>query len=257
MRTRRRGLGLALGVIVLVSGCAPVRRPPPTSRTPTIADRIAQYGPVARSRLVPFFVAAGVPYPPARVVLLGLKQERELQVFAAAPGGDLRYIRSYAIRGASGVLGPKLREGDRQVPEGVYRIWYLNPNSVAHLSLALGYPNASDVARAAEDGRDTASLGGSIMIHGGSGSTGCLAIGDEPAEDLFVLAADVGQEHVIAVVSPVDFRRSVLPADSRAASPWVDDLYDRLRVWLDGLPLPPRPHAGCHTRTRQTGWQRK
>ena len=55
------------------------------------------------------------------------------------------------VLGASGGLGPKLREGDRQVPEGVYSIVYLNPNSVAHLSLALGYPNAFDRAHA--DGR--------------------------------------------------------------------------------------------------------
>ena len=60
------------------------------------------------------------------------------------PGQAFAFIRSFAILGASGEIGPKLPEGDRQVPEGVYRIVYLNPNSIAHLSLALSYPNPFD-----------------------------------------------------------------------------------------------------------------
>src|SRR5262249_3522532 len=154
---------------------------PPPRPTITIADRVAEYGPSARARLVPYFAAAGVPYPPARFLLLGLKEERELQLYAAGPGQAFAFIRSFAVLGASGGLGPKLREGDRQVPEGVYRIVYLNPNSVAHLSLALDYPNPFDRMHADEEGRESATLGGDIMIHGGSDSIGCLAVGDEAA----------------------------------------------------------------------------
>jgi hypothetical protein len=240
-RATARGIVVALGAIVAVVGCAPVRRQPPAPREPTIADRVAQYGPAARARLRPFFTAAGVPYPPARFVLLGLKQERELQVFAAGPDQELAFIRSFAIHGASGVLGPKLRQGDRQVPEGIYSIVYLNPNSISHLSLALSYPNDFDLARAEEDGRDSDTLGGDIMIHGGSGSIGCLAIGDEAAEELFVLAADAGWEHAVVVVSPVDFRRSALPADYRPPTSWVNQLYAWLRAELDRLPRAPTP----------------
>lgn len=206
---------------------------------PTIADRVAQYGPGARARLGPFFAAAGVPYPPERFVLVGFKRERELHLLASTPGRPPTFIRSYAIQGASGVLGPKLREGDRQVPEGVYAIEYLNPNSVAHLSLGLSYPSDYDRARAAEDGRDADTLGGAIMIHGGSSSIGCLAIGDEAAEELFVLAADAGWEDAVVVVSPVDFRRSLLPADYRASTDWVDGLYLWVRAELERLPLAP------------------
>ena len=116
---------LVLGLIVGVAGCArPVRRrpqPPPSSGLPTIADRVAQYGPGVRARLALYFRAARVPYPPTRFVLLGLKQERELQLFAAGPDQQLAFVRTYPIYGASGVLGPKLREGDRQVPEGSAR----------------------------------------------------------------------------------------------------------------------------------------
>jgi L,D-transpeptidase-like protein len=197
-------------------------------------ERVAEYGPDARARLAPFFAAAGVPYPPSRFVLVGFKLERELHLLASGSDGRLAFIRSYPILGASGTLGPKLLEGDRQVPEGIYTIVYLNPRSIAHLSLALGYPNDWDRARAAEDGRDA--LGGDIMIHGGSSSTGCLAIGDEAAEDLFVLAADAGWDDAVVVLVPVDFRRRVLVVDHAAQPPWVDALYVRLRAALGEMP---------------------
>lgn len=239
---RARALALPLAVLLAAAGCGPARRPPlppPPSGKPTIADRVAQYGPAARARLQPYFAAAGVPYPPTRFLLLGLKQERELQLYAAGPAGEWRFIRSFPVFGASGTLGPKLREGDRQVPEGVYAIVYLNPNSVSHLSLALGYPNDFDRAHAAEDGREPAILGGDIMIHGGSGSIGCLAVGDQAAEDLFVLAAEAGWEHAVVVVSPVDFRRTELPADHVPPTPWAPRLYAWLRARLAALPPAP------------------
>lgn len=250
-----------IAAVGLAAACGGERRPvtPPSPPAPApvagrvleapIAERVAIYGPLARERLRPAFVAAGVPYPPARFLLLGLKQERELQLYAAGPGQGLRYVRSYAILGASGRLGPKLREGDLQVPEGVYGIVYLNPRSIAHLSLALSYPNDFDRARAADDGRDQATLGGDIMIHGGWKSVGCLAVGDAAAEDLFVLAADTGWESAVVVISPVDFRRGVLPADYRAPAPWVSQLYAQLRARMIALPPPPpwRPATSVAT----------
>jgi hypothetical protein len=233
----RRSLVFTVGILAAAVGCTPIGKPPAPG-DPAIAARVAQYGPSARARLGPFFTAAGVPYPPARFLLLGLKRERELQLYAAGPGQDLTFVRSFRILGASGELGPKLREGDRQVPEGVYRIVYLNPNSASHLSLAVSYPNAFDRIHAEEDGRDAAILGGDIMIHGGSGSIGCLAIGDRAAEDLFVLAADAGWEQAVIVISPVDFRRGVLPPDYAPPMPWVDRLYAWLRSALAALPTP-------------------
>jgi len=237
--TLRRLVALGtLSVIVAVAGCrAPLRhRPPPGDQA--IADRVAQYGPAARARLAPFFAAAGIAYPPQRFVLVGFKGEWELDLLASGSGRDLTFIRSYRIQGMSGTLGPKLREGDGQVPEGIYTIVYLNPNSIAHLSLALSYPNDYDRARAAEDGRDM--LGGDIMIHGGFMSSGCLAIGDQAAEDLFVLAADSSWRDAVVVVSPVDFRRHALPVSDRVQPPWVEDLYARLRDELAELPTGPR-----------------
>jgi murein L,D-transpeptidase YafK len=144
-------------------------------------------------------------------------------------------VREYPILGASGNLGPKLQEGDQQVPEGIYELDSLNPNSIFHVSLRVNYPNSYDKARAREDGRKQ--LGGDIMIHGGHASVGCLAMGDEAAEDLFVLAADTGVDHVRILITPTDFRVHELPERLQRGLPkWCKDLYAKLAAELKKLP---------------------
>lgn len=182
----------------------------------TVSDRVQEFGPQVRARLAPHFQRAGVLYPPQRVVLLGLKQEKRLEVYAADATGVLRFIRAYKVLAASGGSGPKLREGDMQVPECVYGIESFNPNSAFHVALRVDYPNEFDREQAARDGRTE--LGGDIMIHGSNGSVGCLAIGDEAAEDVFVLVAETGRSSVKVILSPVDFRvRSKTPAKGQPA----------------------------------------
>jgi len=143
------------------------------------------------------------------------------------------HLRDYPIRGMSGTLGPKLREGDRQVPEGLYRVESLNPNSRYHLALRVNYPNDHDRRRGREDGRTA--LGSDIMIHGNTCSIGCLAMGNEAAEDLFVLAAETGVENIAVILSPVDFRARDLPADTPLLPPWAGELYAAIRQELHAL----------------------
>lgn len=95
----------------------------------TVEDRQREYGPAARARWVPYFARAGVNYPPQALTLVGLKEERQLQIYAAGPEGRMRFVRAYPIQAASGGAGPKLREGGGQVPEGIYAIGSFNPNS--------------------------------------------------------------------------------------------------------------------------------
>ena len=79
----------------------------------------------------------------------------------------------------------KLREGDRQVPEGLYRLIGRNPNSNYHLSMKLDYPNSYDPRHAKREGRSNP--GSNIFIHGKSLSVGCLAMSGEAIEAFFVL----------------------------------------------------------------------
>ncbi|MBC7784129.1 MAG: L,D-transpeptidase family protein [Burkholderiales bacterium] len=216
MAITRRNFCLGVGVIAVSTialAIPPVRRlfHPLVVRFQgrrTVEDRLQEFS-TAHVRLKEKFDRAGVVYPPAHVVLLGLKDERRLEVYAGSARESLRLVADYPILAASGGAGPKLREGDRQVPEGIYALESLNPNSRFHAALRIAYPNDFDRKMAKQDGRSQ--LGGDIMIHGGAASVGCLAMGDPAAEDLFVLAADTGIENVTIIIAPVDLRQRALP----------------------------------------------
>ena len=204
----------------------------------TVEDRVAECGEVVRARLAPKFEAVGVSYPPRELVFIGIKDERLLDVYAAGADGVFRFVWSYPVLGASGVLGPKLREGDKQVPEGVYRVPELNPNSSFHLSIRLNYPNEFDLAKATAEGRKEP--GTDIMIHGDSRSAGCLAMGDPAAEDLFVLAALTGMENITVILTPVDFREGRSPELPATAPAWTGELCERIKGELARYPRRPR-----------------
>jgi hypothetical protein len=200
----------------------------------SIDERLAQFGEQARARLAPHFAAAEVAFPPPEVSLLAFKDIRMVEVYARATEGRWRLIRRYPILAASGVAGPKLREGDNQVPEGTYAVTLLNPNSRFHVSLRLGYPNEFDREMARSEGRTN--LGGDIMIHGRALSIGCLAMGDDAAEEFFTLAAAVGLEHVKVVISPTDFRTSAPTTAAGTLPAWTERLYRELASELAQYP---------------------
>ena len=235
----RRNFAIALGLFVLmaISACSlePVRDVASivwrkSHDGYSVSERLEQFAPAVASRVQAKFEAAGLTYPPYEVAYLSFKDSRTLEVYARMSSSESwRFIEEYTVFGASGSLGPKLAEGDKQVPEGLYRVEYLNPNSRFHLSLGLNYPNEFDKRMAQVDGRTQ--LGGDIMIHGSSLSIGCLAVGDRAAEDLFVIAALVSTERVRVLISPTDFRRPS-PIQLTEEPAWVHLLYLDLRTEL-------------------------
>ena len=201
----------------------------------TVADVVARYGPAAHKRLGPYFKRAGVAYPPKQIALLVFKRERRLSLWArSTPNGPWRFIRHYPVLAASGHAGPKLRQGDYQVPEGVYRIEHMNPNSSYHLSMKVSYPNDFDRRMAARDARTR--LGGDIFIHGDQVSIGCVAMGDPAIEELFTLVAETGHQRVKVIIAPNDLRAggAVIHED---APTWVGQLYRIVAAALVDFPL--------------------
>lgn len=203
----------------------------------TVEDVLDDFGDATSRKLKPYFAEANVAYPPREILLLALKEEKKLELWAKADDGGYRFIRDYDIQAASGKAGPKLRQGDKQVPEGVYRIVALNPNSHYHLSMKLNYPNAFDLRHANEEGRDNP--GSDIFIHGKAASIGCLAMGDETIEELFVLTAQTGKENVKVVIAPRDPRLSPLESSDLDGKPeWVSDLYAEIAREVSPLSAP-------------------
>jgi murein L,D-transpeptidase YafK len=112
------------------------------------------------------------------------KQEAELEVWKQTRSGRFALLKTYPICRWSGDLGPKVREGDRQAPEGFYSInpSQMNPQSAYYLSFNTGYPNAFDRAL----GRS----GSQLMVHGDCSSRGCYAMTDEQIAEIYSLGRE-------------------------------------------------------------------
>ena len=112
------------------------------------------------------------------------KQEAELEVWKQDRSGRFALLKTYPICRWSGDLGPKVREGDRQAPEGFYSIspGQMNPQSAYYLSFNTGYPNAFDKAL----GRS----GSQLMVHGDCSSRGCYAMTDEQIAEIYSLGRE-------------------------------------------------------------------
>lgn len=101
------------------------------------------------------------------------KQEKE--------SGRYKFLKEYAICTWSGVLGPKIKEGDRQAPEGFYTVRpaQMNPNSALYLSFDMGFPNEFD--------RALGRTGSNLMVHGACSSRGCYSMTDENIQEIYTL----------------------------------------------------------------------
>jgi murein L,D-transpeptidase YafK len=112
------------------------------------------------------------------------KEESELEVWKQDESGRFALLRTYPICRWSGELGPKIKAGDRQAPEGFYTITpgLMNPNSSRYLAINTGFPNAFDTA----NGR----TGSFLMIHGDCSSAGCYAMTDEQIAEIYALARE-------------------------------------------------------------------
>ena len=112
------------------------------------------------------------------------KEESELEVWKQRRDGKYGLLKTYSICKWSGILGPKVQEGDRQAPEGFYTVTpaQMNPDSNYYLSFNIGFPNAYDKAL----GR----TGSNLMVHGACSSAGCYSMTDEAAGEIFALARD-------------------------------------------------------------------
>ncbi len=175
---------------------APIATPtPPTEETPPLrrkttwtsstengVQRLREARAAKLDTVRQLFAAANVAFPPAAILLRAFKRDQRLEVWASgSKAAPLTHVTTYEICYASGGLGPKRMEGDRQVPEGFYNISYMNPWSKYFLSMQVSYPNASDLILGHKK-----SPGSEIMIHGNCASVGCISMMDERMQEIWV-----------------------------------------------------------------------
>lgn len=122
--------------------------------------------------------------PGEAMVIRIFKQEKTLEVWKRTSAGQFKMFKSYEICTFSGDLGPKIKEGDRQSPEGFYTITpgLMNPKSNYYLAFNTGFPNKFD--------RVHGRTGSDLMVHGDCSSRGCYAMTDEGIAEIYALARE-------------------------------------------------------------------
>jgi murein L,D-transpeptidase YafK len=192
-----------------------------------------------RDQLRDDLVAAGFTLgSPAHIRVF--KQEKRLELWLRHTDGRYALFRGYDICKFSGGLGPKLREGDRQSPEGFYRVGklQLNPNSRHHLSFNLGFPNAYD--------RQLGRTGSALMVHGGCSSIGCYAITDAKVDEVYAVveaALDAGQDAIDVHAFPFRMTEDALARE--AGNLWLPYWQNLKRGFdlFEATAIPPRVAA--------------
>jgi murein L,D-transpeptidase YafK len=145
------------------------------------------------------------------------KEESELEVWKQRDDGRFYHFKTYPICAYSGGLGPKLKQGDRQAPEGFYLVSFdqMNPKSKYHLSFDIGFPNSYDRAY----GR----TGQNLMVHGDCTSSGCYSMTDAVIEEIYILAREAlsgGQPAFQIQAYP--FRMTAANMAAHKDDEWID-----------------------------------
>ncbi len=171
----------------------------------------------------------------APIALRIFKEEGTLEVWKANTSNRFQLLKSYKICAWSGKLGPKVKEGDRQAPEGFYPLFpqQLNPNSKYYLAINTGYPNTYDRA----NGRQ----GTHLMIHGACSSSGCYSMTDEQMIEIFAMARDAfkgGQQSVQLQAFP--FRMTAENMARHRNNPNIE-FWNMLKVGYDQFEVTKRP----------------
>lgn len=148
-----------------------------------------------------YFSKQNLDYKGFHLFIRAFKKEELLEVWIKEYEKDIfTLLNTYNFCSSSGTLGPKRKEGDLQIPEGIYHINHFNPQSNFHLSLGVSYPNNSDKILS-----DPKHPGSAIYVHGNCVTIGCIPITDEKIKDLYILAVEArnnGQQKIPIHIYP-------------------------------------------------------
>lgn len=178
------------------------------------------------------------------------KAESELELWLRKENRFV-LLDTYPICHWSGTIGPKMAEGDKQNPEGFYKIRRRQLHLIGRWprSLNVGYPNPYD--------RALGRTGSYILVHGGCSSTGCFAMTDPVMQEIYGLtekALRAGQELVDIHVFPFRMSEANL---KRFSSPDLDAFWRNLKEGYDAFEathIPPRIGVcGTHYGIQETG----
>ena len=213
--SRRFPIGLMTGALSLVLISSHVNAQNSTPRDLPTSERARAVAHRVQPRLARELAQQGLRFGDPVFIRI-LKEEGELELFVREAGRKtFKLFRTYRVAAMSGRLGPKLREGDLQAPEGFYYVSpdRMNPNSRFHLSFNLGYPNRYDRAHAR--------TGTHLMVHGNRVSIGCFAMTDQMIEEIYTLChASLAGGQKFFRVHAFPFRMTTKRMEAARSSEW-------------------------------------
>ncbi|NMM47688.1 L,D-transpeptidase family protein [Marinigracilibium pacificum] len=162
------------------------------------------------------------------IYLRAFKKEKQIELWAKN-NSDTKFtlIKTYEVCRTSGVIGPKRKQGDLQIPEGYYHINRFNPVSNYHLSLGINYPNKSDKILG-----EKSKLGGDIFIHGDCVTIGCLPITDNQIKELYIICIEAknnGQTTIPVTIFP----SKLTPEEYKTLTDEFRTDSDKIGLWTD------------------------
>lgn len=135
--------------------------------------------------LIKLLAQKNLTFSNVQILITVIKNQKNVIIWAKNKDSlTFDSLTTYKICYLSGILGPKRKSGDMQVPEGFYYISYFNPYSSYYFSLKINYPNQSDLILG-----DKTNPGGDIFIHGNCVSIGCIPITDDKIKELYILSS--------------------------------------------------------------------
>lgn len=211
-------VGVTLALAVALAGCGGLKPGNGKAMAPLKQETISRLAGLGSSAAASMMVRI-------------FKESSELEVWKQTGNGSFKLFKTYALCAWSGTLGPKLKEGDRQAPEGFYTVTpgAMNPDFIAYLSFNTGFPNKYDRAY----GR----TGSDLMVHGDCSSRGCYALSNEDIAEIYALAREsfrAGNSSFQVQIFPFRMTAANLAkyADNPNMSFWKDikEGYDRFEI---------------------------
>lgn len=168
------------------------------------------------------------------ILITAFKSEQELNIYAKNKNATTyKKLNTYNICASSGMLGPKRKAGDNQVPEGFYFIKTFNPTSNFYLSLGLNYPNQADLitCKGVNPGDD-------IFIHGDCVTIGCLPMTNDKIKEIYIyalLAKQSGQQKIPVYIFPFKFTDSNMKkyGNNNKSNTQLIDFWKNLKTGYD------------------------
>lgn len=163
---------------------------------------------------------AGIDTAHFQIFIRVFKRDGKVEIWARSDNhSKFKLVYAYFICSSSGILGPKRKQGDNQVPEGFYRVSVFQPASEFYLALGVSYPNQADKIKGHKG-----DLGGDIMIHGNCVTIGCMPLTDDIIKEVYIMAVEArndGQQNIPIYIFPAKLDATGMK--------WLKDNYNDAR----------------------------